>query len=131
MSFTRFARGALGVPSSDPRARATLRAGSRVLLAAQLADPAAKRRRRGSSARALAPRRRSPALRRRLGVGPRVSAPYEPRLAKVHDFGDGRHALEFDAPSMDLVLYHDGGRTIAEWVTVAGDLLWLVRVGAC
>lgn len=57
--------------------------------------------------------------------------PYAPRLQGVHDYGDGRHALEFAGPSLDLVLYHDRGVTIAEWVTVGGDLLALVAVGEC
>ncbi len=68
--------------------------------------------------------RRTPVL---AAVAPSTS----PSLANVHDFGDGRHALEFDGPSIDLMLYHDEGVTIAEWVTVDGELIRLVAVGDC
>ncbi len=65
----------------------------------------------------------------------RLLAPSRPkvnvRLAGHHDFGDGRHAIEFEAPAMDMMLYHDRGVTIAEWVTTEGLLIALVPVGEC
>ena len=55
----------------------------------------------------------------------------EPRVIGVHCFGDGRYAIEFAGPSLDLMLYHDRGMTIAEWITVDGELVTLVPVGDC
>jgi hypothetical protein len=56
---------------------------------------------------------------------------FEPRVIGEHDFGDGRHAIEFEGPSMDLMLYHDRGVTIAEWVTIDGELVMMIAVGDC
>ncbi|MGZ3416726.1 MAG: hypothetical protein ACXWUG_21540 [Polyangiales bacterium] len=54
-----------------------------------------------------------------------------PEITAHHDYGDGRHALEFEDPALDLMLYHDGGVTIAEWVTVDGLLVMMIPVGEC
>ena len=54
-----------------------------------------------------------------------------PQIVGVHDFGDGRQAIEFEGPSLDMMLYHDRGVTIAEWVTVDGELVTLIPVGDC
>lgn len=86
-------------------------------------------------------RRRTLALRglvARAGASkPRVRRVFDrrPSFAPVvtghHDYGDGRIAVEFEGPSLDLMLYHDGGVTLAEWVTTAGDLIALVPVFEC
>lgn len=55
----------------------------------------------------------------------------DPQIVGVHDFGDGRQAIEFEGPSLDMMLYHDGGATIAEWVTVDGEFVSLIPVGDC
>lgn len=116
MSYTRFVRGSLDANPGDPCATGV--------------DQVHQVRRHRGLPRALTARCR-PAVPRQKVVVPSSRVPYEPRLAGIHDFGDGRHALEFDGPSLDLMLYHDQGVTIAEWVTVDGDLLRLVEVGDC
>ena len=116
MSYTRFVRGTLDPTVADPCAADH--------------DRLHKVRRHRGLPRGLTARHR-PALARQKNTGPSRRAEYQPRLANVHDFGDGRHALEFDGPSIDLMLYHDEGVTIAEWVTVDGELIRLVAVGDC
>jgi len=117
MSYTRFVRGSLSATTGDPCVVGN--------------DHVVDHRRRRSLPRSLVARGGRIAPRqKKLGIA-RPRTQYEPRLTHIHDFGDGRHALEFDNPSMDLVLYHDQGVTIAEWVTVEGELVWLVAVGDC
>jgi len=68
-----------------------------------------------------------PRLRRPLLTTRRSES--EAVLTHCEDLGDGRHVLEFAQPSLDLMLYEDAAGTIAEWVTVEGRLLALIRVG--
>lgn len=89
-----------------------------------------ERRRRSAHPRTLIARGRPAAPRSKKTFTPKP-LPYSPRLASMHDFGDGRIALEFEGPSLDLMLYHDRGVTIAEWVTIDGELVGLVVVGEC
>lgn len=117
MSYTRFVRGSLQPTLTDPCAVGV--------------DRVQERRRRGSFARTLVARARPASARQKKTALVPPRRRLEPRLANVHDFGDGRHALEFEGPSIDLMLYHDRGVTIAEWVTVDGDLIGLVVVGDC
>jgi len=88
-------------------------------------------RRRRSLPRGLTARSRVATPRTRKTAMTRVRPPVEMRVVGAHDFGDGRHAIEFEGPSLDLMLYHDGGVTLAEWVTVDGDLVTMVAVGDC
>lgn len=115
MSYTRFVRGTLDTTTSDP--------------CTTTHEVHQVRRARGLPRKLVA--RNGPAVPRQRRSAVNLPVPYAPRLAGVHDFGDGRHALEFDGPALDLVLYHDDGITIAEWVTVDGELLGLVVVGDC
>lgn len=90
----------------------------------------ARRRRRGLSRPPVA--RAGGAAHRmknaRVTQSPRAP---EPHVVGVHDFGDGRQAIEFEGPSLDMMLYHDRGVTIAEWITVDGELVTLIPVGSC
>ncbi len=91
------------------------------------------RRRRSSFPRKLFARSRAaaPRVRNVRAVAPKRVELHGARVVGHHDFGDGRHAVELEAPSLDLMLYHDRGVTLAEWVTVGGELLALVPVGEC
>lgn len=93
--------------------------------------PIRERRRRRGLARSPVARAGAPTPRIKKTVLGRPPPPYAPELLGVHDFGDGRHAVEFNGPSLDMMLYHDRGVTLAEWVTVDGELLSLIVVGDC
>lgn len=88
-------------------------------------------RRRRSLPRGLSARSRVCTARSRKFLSLRRPPPPALEITAHHDYGDGRHALEFDAPALDMMLYHDGGVTIAEWVTVEGSLVSLILVGEC
>lgn len=88
-------------------------------------------RRRRSLPRGLTARARAAMPRTRKTAMTRMRPSFEPRVIGAHDFGDGRHAIEFEGPSLDLMLYHDRGVTLAEWVTVDGELVTMVAVGDC
>ena len=88
-------------------------------------------RRRRSLPRGLTMRARAATPRTRKTAMARMRPSMEMRVVGTHDFGDGRHAIEFEGPSLDLMLYHDRGVTIAEWVTVDGDLVSMIPVGDC
>lgn len=90
----------------------------------------ARRRRRGLSRSPVA-RGGGATERMKHSRVTRTPRPPEPAIVGVHDFGDGRKAIEFEGPSLDMMLYHDRGVTIAEWVTVDGELVTLIPVGAC
>lgn len=91
------------------------------------------RRRRASLPRKLFARKgvASARIQNAKALAPKAVDPRATRVIGHHDYGDGRHALELEAPSVDLMLYHDGGVTLAEWVTVDGELIGLVPVGEC
>lgn len=114
MSYTRYVRGTLSVTTSDP----------------QTIEHAQHRRRHRALPRTLVARS-GPAVPRQKKTTAPARLSWAPRISNVHEFGDGRTAVEFDGPSIDLMLYHDQGTTIAEWVTVDGELLRLVAVGDC
>lgn len=116
MSYIRFVRSSLNPSTSDPQTLGD--------------DHVEQRRRHRALPRGLVARS-GKALPRQKKTSSVPRMRYEPRLANVHDFGDGRTAIEFDGPSIDLMLYHDRGVTIAEWVTVEGELLRLIVVGDC
>jgi hypothetical protein len=90
-----------------------------------------ERRRRRALPRALTARDGACTARTKQILKPRPVRTYEPRVIGEHDFGDGRHAIEFEGPSLDLMLYHDRGTTLAEWVTVDGELVIMAAVGDC
>jgi hypothetical protein len=73
-------------------------------------------------------RRALPRARRTTGKTP---PSFKVRVTGQHDFGDGRYVVEFDGPALDLMLYHDEGVTLAEWLTIEGGLIALVPVGDC
>ncbi len=93
--------------------------------------PIRQRRRRRALPRALTARAGAATERTKSTAIPRAPRVYEPRVLGVHDFGDGRHAVEFEGPSLDMMLYHDRGVTLAEWVTVDGELVSMIVVGDC
>ena len=88
-------------------------------------------RRRRSLPRALTARSRESSPRTKNTAMVRMRPTVELRVIGAHDFGDGRHAIEFEGPSLDLMLYHDRGVTLAEWVTVDGELMTMAVVGDC
>lgn len=116
MSYIRFVRSSLNPATTDPQA---------------IGDDHVEQHRRYRALPRTFVARSRPALPRqkKTAAVPRVQ--HELRLSNVHDFGDGRMAVEFDGPSIDLMLYHDRGVTIAEWVTVDGELIGMVVVGDC
>lgn len=93
--------------------------------------PIRQRRRRRSLPRALTARAGAATPRTRATAASPMPRVYQPRVLGVHDFGDGRHAVEFEGPSLDMMLYHDRGVTLAEWVTVDGELVSMIAVGDC
>ena len=88
-------------------------------------------RRRRAFPRALSARSRVSAPRDRKVLALRRPPVQTPEITGHHDYGDGRHAIEFAGPVLDMMLYHDDGVTIAEWVTVAGALVSVIPVGDC
>jgi hypothetical protein len=88
-------------------------------------------RRRRSLPRELVARSRVATPRTRKTAMARMRPTVELRVLGTHDFGDGRLAIEFEGPSLDLMLYHDRGVTLAEWVTVDGELVTMIAVGVC
>jgi hypothetical protein len=88
-------------------------------------------RRRRSLPRGLTARSRVRTARSRKFLSLRRPPPPALEILAHHDYGDGRHALEFEGPALDMMLYHDGGVTIAEWVTVDGALVSMIVVGEC
>lgn len=116
MSLSRFVRTAVVVPAAeDP-------VGSPAVVV---------HRRRRSHPRPLVARTQAPTPRVKKTFDPKKKWLVDPRLTHHHDFGDGRHALEFETPMIDMMLYHDRGVTIAEWVTADGRLISLLPVGDC
>jgi hypothetical protein len=99
----------------------------------EILDPCPRKihRRRRSLPRVLTARSRTCTTRARKLLSVRRPPPPALEITAHHDYGDGRHALEFDAPALDMMLYHDGGVTIAEWVTVDGALVSMIAVGEC
>ena len=77
----------------------------------------------------LKPPRRRPAHRhvRKLFASKRTRKVIA--LTEAHDLRDGRYVLEFDHPSIDLMVYMGAHGTIAEWITAHGALIAMVQVG--
>jgi hypothetical protein len=93
--------------------------------------PVRQRRRRRSLPRVLTARTGAATPRTKATFMKPTARVIDPRVLGVHDFGDGRHAIEFEGPSLDMMLYHDRGVTLAEWVTVDGELVSMILVGDC
>jgi len=117
MSDSRMERGTLITTIAEPSALGTIEV--------------REVRRRRSLPRGLTARARGSMSRTKKTAMTRMRPRMELRVIGAHDFGDGRHAIEFEGPSLDLMLYHDGGVTIAEWVTVDGELVTMIAVGDC
>lgn len=93
--------------------------------------PIQRRRRRRALPRVLTARSGAAIERTKTTFNAPPPRVWDPRILGIHDFGDGRQAIEFEGPSLDMMLYHDRGVTLAEWVTVDGELVSLILVGDC